>query len=111
MIRIAAKILLVAAALLLAARFIPGIDVAGTYPAIIAALALGVVNLIVRPVILLLTLPVNLLTFGLFTFVVNAGLLWFVATFIEGFSVAGFVPAFLGALVVSAASWVAGRLG
>src|SRR3989344_4038830 len=93
------KVILVAAALLLSARYVPGISVESFYTAFIVAVLLGFINLIVRPVLLLLALPVNLITFGLFTFVINALLFWGVSTFVEGFTVAGFIPAFLGAFV------------
>ncbi len=94
-------ILVTALGLLIAAYFIPGIEVAGFYIAIIAAIILGLLNLIVRPIILLLTLPINIITLGLFTFVINAFMFWFAASFIDGFSVTGFIPALLGSILVS----------
>jgi putative membrane protein len=95
-----------AVALLGIAYFIPGIRVAGFYSALIAALILGLVNAVIRPIIILLTLPVNILTLGLFTFVINAFLFWFVATVVKGFEVSGFWPAFWGALIVSVIGWI-----
>jgi putative membrane protein len=95
------RFLLVVLAIFLAAYVVPGIEVAGFYTAVIVAFVLGVINLTLRPILLLLTLPINLLTLGLFTFVINALLFWFVASFVEGIEVAGFVPAFAGALIVS----------
>jgi putative membrane protein len=74
------------------------------------ALALGIVNSILRPILLLLTLPINLLTLGLFTFVVNGLLFWFVSVVIDDFRVDGFWWAVLGALIVSAISTVGDRL-
>lgn len=106
---IVTKVLIVALALLLCARFIPGIDVAGIYTAVVVAVMLGVLNLIVKPILVILTLPINILTLGLFTFVLNALLFWFVATFVEGFGVSGFFPAFLGALFISIASWLGNK--
>jgi putative membrane protein len=100
-------ILVTALGLLIAAYFIPGIEVSGFYIAIIAAIILGLLNLIVRPVILLLTLPINIITLGLFTFVINAFMFWFAASFIEGFSVTGFIPALLGSILVSIFTTVA----
>lgn len=91
--------------LLLIAYYIPGIQVSGFYAALITALILGLVNAILRPIFLLLTLPVNIVTLGLFTFVINALLFWFVATIVKGFEVAGFWPAFWGALLMSVVSW------
>lgn len=108
--KLIARLLLVVLALLLVSRYVPGIHVENFYTALIVAVVLGFVNLIVRPVLLILTLPVNLITFGLFTFVLNAGLFWFVATFVEGFSVAGFVPAFIGAFIISVTHWVGEKI-
>ena len=96
--------------LYLAAEFVQGIEVSGIYTAIIVAILLGVLNLLVRPVLVLLTLPITILTLGLFLFVVNATIFWFVGTFVDGFTVDGFVPALLGSLVVSVASWIANKL-
>ena len=95
------KLLLTVLALLLVSNYIPGITVASFYIALIVAIVLGLVNLILKPILIILTLPITLLTLGLFTFVINAGLFWFVSTFIDGFTVDGFVPAFIGALVIA----------
>lgn len=99
-----------AGALLLLAYYLPGMEVSGWYAALITALVLGLVNSVIKPVLLILTLPVNILTLGLFTFVINALLFWFVASFIKGFDVAGFVPAFFGALILSLVSWFSSSL-
>lgn len=104
------RLLITTLAVLLAAYIVPGIVVSGFYVALIVAVILGVLNIFVRPLILLLALPITLLTFGLFTLVVNALLFWFVSTFVDGFYVDGFVPAFLGALVVAAAGWLGHKL-
>lgn len=93
-------------AVLLAAYFVPGFVVSSFYAAVIVALILGALNLTVKPILLILTLPLNLLTFGLFTFVINALLLWFVASFVQGFAVSGFVPALLGGLIIAVVNWV-----
>jgi putative membrane protein len=95
-----------AAVLLGIAYLVPGITVHSFYSALIAALILGLVNVVIKPVILLLTLPANILTLGLLTFVINAFLFWFAATIVKGFDVAGFWPAFWGALLMSIASWL-----
>ncbi len=108
--KLLARLLLVVLALLLVSRYVPGIAVESFYTALIVAIVLGFMNLIVRPVLLILTLPVNLITFGLFTFVLNAGLFWFVSTFVEGFSVAGFVPAFIGAFIISVTHWIGEKI-
>lgn len=95
-----------AATLLLVAYLVPGFHVSGWYAAFIAALVLGLVNALVRPIILVLTLPVNILTLGLFTFVVNAFMLYLVSTVVKGFEVNGFRPAFWGALVLWLIGWL-----
>lgn len=104
------KILATAATLILVAYLVPGFAVASFYTALIVAVVLGLVNLIIKPIVVILTLPINILTLGLFTFVINALLLWFVASFIDGFSIDGFIPAFLGALIISIVSWIVGSL-
>ncbi|PIR03124.1 MAG: hypothetical protein COV60_01955 [Candidatus Magasanikbacteria bacterium CG11_big_fil_rev_8_21_14_0_20_43_7] len=100
--------LLNAVTLIAIAYYLPGVEVAGFYAALITALILGLVNAIIRPVLLLLTLPINLLTLGLFTFVVNGLMFWFVASIVEGFDVANFTAAFFGALILSLVSWLLG---
>jgi len=80
------------------------------YAALIAALCIGLVNALIRPILILVTLPINILTLGLFTFVINALLFWFVASFVKGFYVAGFWAAFWGALVYSLCSALASLL-
>lgn len=108
--RLLFKFLISVFALLLSAYLIPGIEVSGLYTALIAAFLLGFVNLLIRPLLILLTLPITLLTLGLFIFVINALLFWFVASFVEGFTVTGFLPALFGTLVISAVSWIGHRL-
>jgi putative membrane protein len=78
--------------------------------ALVAALFLGLVNTVIRPVLVLLTLPVTVLTLGLFIFVINGLLFWAVGAFIEGFHVAGFWSAVLGAIVFSVVSWLLSAL-
>ena len=102
--------LISAATLMGIAYYLPGVSVASFYTALIAALVLGLVNALVRPLILVLTLPLTILTLGLFTFVVNALLFWLVSTFVKGFYVAGFVPAFWGALIMWAVGWLVNGL-
>lgn len=102
--KIITKILLVAVTLLVVAELLPGVTVDGIYPAIVAALVLGVLNFFVRPILVILTLPITIITLGLFMFVINAGLFWFTASFIDGFSVSGFFSALLGSLIVTVVS-------
>jgi len=108
--KVIAHVLITAFALLLVAHFVPGIVVEGLYTAIIAAVILGVLNLIVRPILVFLTLPITILTLGLFMFVINAALFLFVASFVEGFEVAGFLTALLGSLIVSVISAIGNKL-
>jgi putative membrane protein len=93
-------------ALVLAASVVPGISLDGVLSAVAAGLLLGLVNALVRPVLLILTLPITLVTLGLFLFVLNGLCLWLVASVVRGFHVAGFWSAVLGALCVSVVSWI-----
>lgn len=95
-----------ALSLILVTYIVPGIKVQSFYTALIAALVLGLVNSLIRPVLIILTLPVNILTLGLFTLVINALLFWLAATIVKGFGVDGFWPAFWGAMVMSIVSWI-----
>ncbi|HVY35528.1 MAG TPA: phage holin family protein [Caulobacteraceae bacterium] len=104
------RFLMVALSLWLAAQIVPGIEVRSTSSVLLAALILGLLNAIVRPVIILLTLPLTIVTLGLFLFVINAAMLWATSLFLHGFMVRGFFPALLGSIVVSAISWVGDRL-
>jgi len=96
--------LLLAAALLLVAYLYPGVQVAGFGQALIAAFVIGLLNLLVRPILVLLTLPVTLLTLGLFLFVINALMFWAAASVLDGFNVTGFAAALIGSLLYSLAS-------
>lgn len=93
-------------ALVIAGSLINGIRIESIGMSIIAAGILGVVNAVLRPVALILTLPINLLTLGLFTLVVNAMMLQLVAAVVPGFHIDGFGAAFWGALVISLVSWL-----
>lgn len=96
--------------LLLVAYLFPSISLNGLLPALFTALLLGLVNTLIRPVLLVLTLPITILTLGLFTLVINGLLFWFVSALVPGFHVAGFWSAFWGALVYSMLSWAASAL-
>ena len=93
--------LLLAAALLLVAEIYPGVRLSGFGAAMIAALVLGLLNARVRPILVLLTLPVTVLTLGLFLFVINALMFYFAASLLDGFNVTGFVAALIGSLLYS----------
>lgn len=95
------KILVNAAALWVAAKIIPGIEVNAAGTLILAALVFGLVNTFIKPVAHLLALPVTILTLGLFAFVVNGLLLWLTAALVPGFSISGFWAALFGAIIVS----------
>jgi len=101
--------LILTVAILLAAYLIDGIHVSGFLSGILAAAVLGVLNVLLRPVLILLTLPINILTLGLFTFLINAFLLKMTSGVIPGFDVTGFWSAVLGALVISLVNWFLGR--
>ena len=88
------------------AYFVPGFKVDSFSAALIGAVVLGFVNAIVRPLLVLFTLPFTILTLGLFLFVVNAIAFWLVASLTPGLSISGFFPAFVGAIVLSVVSWL-----
>ena len=105
MLRLLIVWLINALALLTVAYVLPGIQVADFGSALIAAVVLGLVNAVIRPILILLTLPATILTLGLFIFVINGLLFWLVGSYLQGFSVAGFWPGFFGAIVYSIVSW------
>ena len=107
---LAVRWLILTVAILLAAYFIEGIRVGSFLAAFLAAAVLGILNTLLRPVLILLTLPLNILTLGLFTFVINALLLKMTSGVIPGFDVAGFWPAVFGALIISIVNWLLGTL-
>ncbi len=93
-------------ALLAATQLIAGFQVDTFYAALIAAAVIGLLNAVVRPVLVLLTLPITILTLGLFTFVINAAIIWFVGTFLQGFHVDGFLSALFVAIILWAVSTI-----
>lgn len=99
------RILVGALALWLAAVIVPGISVQGGLTLLLAALLLGLVNGFVRPILIVLTLPITVVTLGLFLLVINAAMLGLVAWLLPGFAIAGFGSAVLGAIVVSLVGW------
>lgn len=80
---------------------VPGVSVASFFSALITALILALINAIIKPILVIFTLPINILTLGLFTLVINGLLFWFAGSIIKGFEIAGFWPAFWAALVYS----------
>lgn len=101
MLALLARWIVNAAALLLVAYLYPGVQVDSFTAALIAALVLGLVNALVRPLLVILTFPVTLLTLGLFLFVINALMFWLAAELVRGFTVTGFVGALVGSLLFS----------
>ena len=99
--KIIVRWLLLALALLLVAHLYTGVQVASFTSALIAALVLGLFNTLVRPLLVLLTLPVTLITLGLFLFVINALMFWAAASVLHGFGVNGFTAALIGSLLYS----------
>jgi putative membrane protein len=97
-------------ALIAVAYLMPTITVSSFGAALVAALVLGLVNAIVRPVLVLLTLPVTVLTLGLFIFVLNGLLFWMVGAWLEGFHVGGFWAGVIGAILFSIVSWLLSAL-
>jgi putative membrane protein len=95
------RILLTAVVVVFLAKFLPGVAVAGYFTAIIVALVLALLNLIVKPVLILLTLPVTIITFGLFLIVINAIIILLADAFVDGFDVSGFWIALLFSLLLS----------
>ena len=100
------RVLINAAAIYLVAHIVPGIEVSGVVAALGAGLVLGIINAIVRPVLVILTLPVTLITLGLFLFVLNGLCLWLTSLIVKGFVVGSFWSAVLGSLLISVVSWV-----
>ena len=100
------RVLVAALGLWLATEWVPGISVSTATTLILAALLLGLVNAVIRPIVVILTLPFTLVTLGLFLLVVNAAMLGLVAAFLPGFAISGFWPALWAAIVVSIVSWI-----
>ena len=107
--KILTRIAITALALLIVARLSIGVEIDGLTGALIAAVALGILNTLVRPLLIILTLPITIVTLGLFIIVINAGLFYFAATFVDGFVVDSFFSAVLGSLIVSIISSIANR--
>lgn len=95
-----------ALALLAVTYFVPGIHVSGFMAALIAALVIGFANMLIKPILVLLTLPVTIITLGLFILVINGLLFWAVGHLLQGFSVDTVMAGIIGALVYSLISWI-----
>jgi putative membrane protein len=99
-----------AVALLAVSYVLPGIEITGFGAALLAALVIGLINTLLRPLLILLTLPITLLTLGLFYFVLNGLLFWWAGILLDGFEVRGFVAAVLGAILYSVIAWALSAL-
>lgn len=104
------RLIINAVVLIGAAYWLSGVQVDNFYAALITAIVLGLINAVIRPILIILTLPINILTLGLFTLVINGLLVMFVASFVQGFSVSGLWPAIILSLVISLASWLTNSL-
>ena len=104
------KWLIMATSIMLAAYAIPGVVIKGFFAALWVALFIGIINVLVRPFLILITLPINILTLGLFTFVINALLILFASSIIKGFEVKGFWVAMLFSIVLSIINFLLGHL-
>jgi putative membrane protein len=100
--------IVLSAAVVLAEYLIPGIHLSGTVwiTALAVGLVLGFINVFVKPVLTILTIPISLITLGLFGFILNALLFWATAYFVPAFTISGFLPALLGSIVVSVVMWI-----
>ena len=90
--------------------FVAGISINGILTAVIVGACLVFINLIIKPIVSLLTLPINIITLGLFSLVINAVFFWMVARIVTGFTVDTFRAAFIGALVIAVVNWIVGRI-
>jgi putative membrane protein len=100
------RVLLNAATIALASSLVPGLRLEGATPALLAGVVLGLINALVRPVLIVITFPLTLLTLGLFLLVLNGICLAATAWLVPGFDIDGLLPAVLGALLISVVSWV-----
>ena len=106
MLKLIVRALIGALGLYLASIFVDGIAIDDTTTLLIAALVLGLVNALIRPVVFLLTLPLTILTLGLFLLIISAAMLGLTAYLLQGFTVSGLVPAVIGSVVLSIVSWL-----
>jgi len=103
------KLIISAVAFYVTAYLVPGVTIEGWTPLLVVSVVWGVLAMLVRPLLILLTLPVNIMTLGLFTLVINGALILMTARLVEGFSVAGFGTAVLAALILSVLNMILGR--
>lgn len=106
MMKLLARWLISAAAIYVVPYLVPGVFIADHYTAILAALVIGLVNLVIRPILLFLTFPITILTLGLSTLLINTLMFWIASNLVRGFTVDGFVAAFFGALAFWVIAWI-----
>lgn len=100
-----------AAAVYLTVYLVPGITISGGWTTtLLVALVWSVITMVIRPILSLLTLPITIITLGLFSFILNAVLFWAMTLIVPGFEVAGFVPALIGAVVLSVINWLISKI-
>jgi putative membrane protein len=104
------RVIFGALGLWVASQVVPGIHVRDTTALILAALLLGVVNALVRPIVVILTLPLTIVTLGLFLLIVNAAMIGLVSMIVPGFAVHGLIPGILAAVITGVASWIGGMV-
>jgi len=104
------KWLTLTASVMIAAYLIPGIAINGLWSAFILAAVLGIINVLLKPVLIVITLPINILTLGLFTLVINAVLILLAGTIVKGFDVGGFLNALLFGIVLSVVNFILGKI-
>ncbi len=104
------RLVLNALAVILVSRVVPGVSVTGFGSALIAAVMIGLVNALIRPIFAFFSFPITVLTLGLFTLVINALMFWLASAFVPGFRIEGFWAAFFGAIVFWLVSWVTNGL-
>lgn len=110
MLKLIYKWVLFAFALLLVAKVIPGIQLAGIKTALLVAIVIGLINVFIKPLIMLLALPINILTLGFLTLIINALMLWLSAGIVAGFEISGFWAAFFGSISLSALSMIINKI-
>ena len=108
--KIILKLLITSFAIILSAYLIPDVTVVSIWSALWVALILGLINITIKPLLVILTLPINILTLGLFTFIINAGMILLVSSIVKGFEVEGFLTALIFSLVLSLISYILHKL-
>lgn len=104
------KWLTLTASIMISAYLIPGVVIAGFWSAFVLAAVLGVVNVLLKPILVVITLPINILTLGLFTFVINALMILLAGTIVKGFDVGGFLNALLFGIVLSVVNFILSKI-